>query len=230
MEVVCLYYSWITADRQNPPNWSELRQDQDMSIKMQMILQARNTLVCLEIYCNMSDKCEEKRPHVAIIGSGLVGVILALGLLKRNIKVTLYEQSHDLNELGAGIAFTGVAQECMRQLDPRILEALRRVGNENVTAYNRYVDGYSQVTGEQREEDSTFEPLFFQLPIDGMKFWACHRAHFLNELAKLLPGNVIVFQKRLATYVDDENRPTVMLHFEDGSMAEADAGESIQYI
>lgn len=105
---------------------------------------------------------------IAIIGGGIAGVVLSLGLLKRGIKVKIYEQAHNFREIGAGVAFSVNAQSSMELLDPKILEAMKRVGNKNPAAYNRYVDGYSDVTMPM---DSTFEKVLFHTAVADMAFW-----------------------------------------------------------
>ena len=51
-------------------------------------------------------------PHIAIIGGGIVGVILALGLSRQNILVHVYEQAAGFQEIGAGIALSASARRC----------------------------------------------------------------------------------------------------------------------
>lgn len=52
----------------------------------------------------------------------------------------------------------------------------------------------------------------------------CHRAHLLDELIRLLPADVAVFGKRLASIDQETNGPCgkVILSFADGSTGEAD--------
>ncbi|KAJ3532392.1 hypothetical protein NM208_g8460 [Fusarium decemcellulare] len=66
--------------------------------------------------------------EVAVVGGGIIGLMVALGLLRRGLHVTIFEQAQELGEISAGFAFTAVARECMRRLDPRLVEALDRVG------------------------------------------------------------------------------------------------------
>lgn len=65
----------------------------------------------------------DKAPNVAIIGGGLIGVMLSLGLLHRNIPFTIYERASDWLEIGAGIALTSVAQASMQRLHPGVIAA-----------------------------------------------------------------------------------------------------------
>lgn len=49
---------------------------------------------------------------IGIVGGGIVGLILALGLIRRGIKVRVYEQAAGFREVGAGIAFSACARHC----------------------------------------------------------------------------------------------------------------------
>ncbi|KAH8744075.1 hypothetical protein F5883DRAFT_353079, partial [Diaporthe sp. PMI_573] len=60
---------------------------------------------------------------VAIVGAGLVGLPIALGLMYRNIPVTIYEQALELKEIGAGLAISNTGKTCLNFLDPRLVEA-----------------------------------------------------------------------------------------------------------
>lgn len=162
-------------------------------------------------------------PEVAIVGGGIVGLILALGLLRRHVKVKVYEQSRSFREIGAGVAFTANAVKCMGLVEPQLVKALRNVATSNGDKENpedwlRWVDGYHQHTSDPRDER-----LLFQLYAGHRGFEGCHRAHLLDEIFKLVPDGVIEFRKRLKTFVDDPIGK-IRLEFADGSTAEADAG------
>jgi len=160
---------------------------------------------------------------IAIVGSGIVGVMMALGLLHRGMRVTVYERANDFHEIGAGFAFTGVARECMQRLDPRVLEALRRVGEENRHPQNRYWDGFNPASKEAAQAQ---DALLFQMSARDLAYWGCLRSHLLREMVGELPEGVTKFGKQLESYVDDESSNKVVLRFADGSVAEADAGLS----
>ncbi|KAI0842740.1 putative salicylate hydroxylase [Hypoxylon sp. FL0890] len=157
---------------------------------------------------------------IAIVGGGIIGVILALGLLHRGMRVTLYERANDFHEIGAGFAFTGVARDCMQRLNPQVLEALRRVGEENRHPNNRYWDGFNPT--DKRAAESQ-DALLFQMSARELDYWGCLRSHFLREMATYLPEGVVRFGKQMESYVDDEGAEKVVLRFTDGSVAEADA-------
>jgi salicylate hydroxylase len=160
--------------------------------------------------------------EVAIIGGGIVGVIIAIGFLKRGVQTKIYEQAGSFREIGAGISFTANAIDCMEIIYPGIKTALKRVATtngdpNNPNEYLQYSDGYNQKNGEEPN-------LVFRLYTGYRGFEGCHRAHLLDEMIKLVPDGVVEFRKRLLRY-DDQPGQRVTLHFEDGSSAEADAGK-----
>jgi salicylate hydroxylase len=159
---------------------------------------------------------------IAIIGGGIVGLMTALGLLRRGMRVSIYERADDYPEVGVGMAFTSVARDCMQRLDPRVLEALRRVGEENRHAMNRYWDGFNPTSKEAAQ--SPEDALLFQMSARELAYWGCLRSLFLREMAAELPGGVAKFGKQLVSAVDDEASDKVILRFADGSEAEADVG------
>ncbi|KAL2018157.1 hypothetical protein VTK56DRAFT_1233 [Thermocarpiscus australiensis] len=160
--------------------------------------------------------------EVAVIGGGIIGLMTALGLLHRGMRVSVYERADDYPEVGVGMAFTGVARECMRRLDPRVLDALKRVGEENRHAMNRYWDGFNPATKEAAQ--SADDALLFQMSARQLAYWGCLRSRFLLEMAAELPEGVVKFGKQLVSAVDEERSEKVVLRFADGSEAEADAG------
>ena len=164
---------------------------------------------------------------IAIVGGGIVGVILALGLLKRNINTVMYEQSRGYRELGAGVAFTSNAIKAMNILDPRIVDALQRVATpngdpNNPTDYLRFVDGY---TRENDDPDDNTEKVLFTLYTGYRGFAGAHRGHLMKELVKLIPEDRVRFGKRLLSYEERGKDSKVLLKFADDTTAEADAGK-----
>ncbi|KAI1452553.1 FAD/NAD(P)-binding domain-containing protein [Annulohypoxylon moriforme] len=166
---------------------------------------------------------EEGGLSVAIVGGGIVGIILALGLIDRGMRVAVYERAPDFNEIGAGIAFTGVTRECMTKLSPSVIASLKGVANENQLAYDNYWDGYHNDPGNCNEGDAktkTSEPtLLFQLPNAKMAWWSCLRSHFLDDLARALPSDIVRFSKELLSYEESESNDSapVTLRFADGT-------------
>ncbi|KAK3297386.1 uncharacterized protein B0H64DRAFT_440856 [Chaetomium fimeti] len=157
---------------------------------------------------------------VAIVGGGLIGVITALGLVHRGMRVTIYERGTKFQELGAAVGFPRVARECMKRLEPRILETLGRVTQRNLHEQVRYWDGFHPQTKQAAESEES--SLLFEVPERDLAFWACLRSHLLLGMAELLPEGTARFGKRLVDYTDGEAASKVILRFGDGSTAEHD--------
>lgn len=156
---------------------------------------------------------------IAVCGGGIGGLALAIGLLHHGVPVHVYEAAHAFAEIGAGVAFGPNSIWAMSLIDPAI-----RKGFEKRATYNVY----------QEKESTYFD---FRHGMDGPHGKAgtpiaevkaktgtpatIHRAHFLDELVKLVPGECASFGKR----VEDVEEVTggVRLTFHDGSTAEASA-------
>ena len=160
--------------------------------------------------------------NVAIVGGGIVGCVTALGLLKRGISVTIYEQARSFREIGAGIAFSATPQKCMQLTNPNVLAALKAVSVENGDLVHLFCDGYHTLSDDPNDMRETE---LFRLDMSASGFNGCHRAHFLDELVKYIPDGVVKFQKRLDKYVIGGDDEEITLSFEDGTSATADAGE-----
>lgn len=160
--------------------------------------------------------------EVAIVGGGIVGVITALGLLRRGIRAVIYERAGSWHEISAGFAFTAVARECMQQLDPGILEVLSGIGQKtDSSASTGYWNAYHPHTKRDAEDES--KSLLFKTVDNRLSFWGCVRSQFLLGMAALLPDGAVKFGKQLVSVDDDGANEKAVLHFADGSAAEAHA-------
>lgn len=167
---------------------------------------------------------------VGIVGAGLIGVMLAAGLVRRGISVKVYEQARGFREIGAGMAFTATSVRCMELLDPAIVYALRSSGAVPISIgdhqgeardYLRWVDGYNQVPGK----DTTDERKLYEIDAGIRGFEGCRRDQFLETLVKVLPEGVIECQKRLQQVYEKELGDKITLEFADGISVEVDCGE-----
>ncbi|KAJ6119136.1 hypothetical protein N7523_003416 [Penicillium sp. IBT 18751x] len=159
---------------------------------------------------------------VAIIGGGIIGVITALGLLHRGMRVRIYERAGKWPDIGAAFAFTGMARECMEKLNPQILESLGRVAHRSPAETVRYWDGFYPRTKQDAKDPET--AVLFEVPEKNLAYWACLRTRFLLELAAQLPEGVVHFGRQLVDYTDEleEGNDKVVLRFADETTAEAD--------
>ena len=155
--------------------------------------------------------------HVAIVGGGIGGLCLAIGLLKLpHIHVQLYEAAHQFKEIGAGVAFGPNSQRAMRLISPCIYEAYMKEATCNV--WEEHKNSWFQILqGQGRSEGE----LITTVENEGGQS-TVHRAHFLDELVKLLPQHIGIFGKRLEK-IEDDVASGIKLHFRDGTTATVDA-------
>ncbi|CAG8220313.1 unnamed protein product [Penicillium salamii] len=164
---------------------------------------------------------------VGIIGGGLIGAILAIGLVRRGISVKVYEQARSFHEIGAGMAFTATSVSCMELLDPAIVHALRFSGAVPVSIgehqgeghdYLRWLDGYSPVLNK----DGKHERDLYELDAGIRGFEGCRRDQFLGALVKALPDGVVEFQKRLERIHERGLGKKITLEFTNGKFVDVD--------
>ncbi|KAG5752887.1 hypothetical protein H9Q72_005657 [Fusarium xylarioides] len=159
----------------------------------------------------------QKQFQIAIIGGGIAGIVLAISLLKRNIPCKIYERAHAFSDIGAGLGISPNAQDAMVTCDPSVHNAFRKVANGNTWESKKsflfeFLDGMDGAT--------TDSPLFHVENRTGLQ--GCHRGAFVNELIKLLPSDVVQFNKQLQA-LEEGSAGGIRLIFQDGSIEEADA-------
>lgn len=163
---------------------------------------------------------ESEAFNVAVVGGGIVGLHVALGLLKRNIPTTVFERTAQFREIGAGLGFPKVAVECMRALDPRIADAFNRIAVSS-TGSLRWADGYTQEDIRLRSQ-----PHDYEVTAGGPdSFPGCHRAQLVDGLVALAPPETLKLNKELDAIEDRGPDEKLLLRFRDGTTAEADVGK-----
>lgn len=166
---------------------------------------------------NVTDS-QDQCLDVAIVGGGIIGVMTALGLFHRGMRVKIYERAPSWHEIGAGFGFTGVARECMHRLNPALLETLSRISQKTSSnAHTRYWDAFHPRTKHEAEDEA--KSLLFQMPESNLAFWGALRSHLLLAMTAQLPEGAVVFEKRLVSYRDEAESEQVVLNFADGSVA-----------
>ncbi|KAF4316107.1 hypothetical protein BBO99_00008943 [Phytophthora kernoviae] len=156
---------------------------------------------------------------IAIVGGGIAGATLAVGLVRNNIPVTLYESAKAFGEIGAGIALTTNAVRAMELLAPDVKRGFDRVGTFNLSTAKKNVwfDFRKGVGTKGDNADDGAGELITSVETPAGSAYV-HRAHFLDEMVKLIPEGVAKFDKRLQ---DIETLPdgNVKLKFVDGTEA-----------
>ncbi|KFY64282.1 hypothetical protein V496_03354 [Pseudogymnoascus sp. VKM F-4515 (FW-2607)] len=170
---------------------------------------------------------QRKDFHVAVCGGGIGGLCLTIGLLRQNISCKLYEAASAFAEVGAGVSFGPNTIRAMELIDPQIAK-----GFENCATTNGWPEKkdtwFDFRTGQEKGTRggalAAVDTHVADVKTRGVGEIgqnSTHRAHFLNELVKLVPGEVPEFGKRLKNI--SERGDTMVLTFEDGTSAEADA-------
>ncbi|OBS29557.1 hypothetical protein FPOA_03494 [Fusarium poae] len=155
--------------------------------------------------------------NIAIIGGGVIGCQIALGLIKRNLNVTVFEQATELRELGVAFGFVTPIVEIIHHIDPRIGCALSKIGSLNKQPF-RWVDGYSTEDIRLRPTDQLPDAVF-----EGPEVLVCRRSNFLEEMVSLLPDACLRLGKRLEKLEQHADSGNVKLTFSDGTTEVFDA-------
>ncbi|KAI8691838.1 hypothetical protein LRP88_09101 [Fusarium phalaenopsidis] len=151
--------------------------------------------------------------NIAVVGGGIAGLTLAIALHHRGIPVKLYERASRFEEIGAGVSFTPNAVRAMEFCHPGVHEAFEKVCTRNSWPSKQKV-WFDFVDGT-KDEGAGFT-INSSLGQNGV-----HRAHYLDELAKLFPEDQAVFGKCLDSITESDGKVT--MSFADGTTASADA-------
>lgn len=130
----------------------------------------------------------------------------------------MYESAPAFSEIGAGIGFGPNSVRSMYLIDPAIKAAFDGL----VTKNERKDEEQTWITFRRGVGEPDLVAKVQTTGRDKTGISSVHRAHFLDEMVKLVPQGVANFGKRLINLHPGPGS-TVRLEFEDGTMAEADA-------
>jgi salicylate hydroxylase len=159
---------------------------------------------------------------VAIVGGGIAGLTLTIALLKNapHLPITLYEAASAFGEIGAGVGFEPVMVRTMGRIDPRIATAFEKCSQGNGATeppkwFTVRVGDQRKIIGEledkvvletgPEEYKVRLGEEVFVMPARRGPRGGIHRAHFLDELVKLVPDGIAQFQKRLLNVTEAED-------------------------
>ncbi|KAF1848182.1 salicylate 1-hydroxylase-like protein [Cucurbitaria berberidis CBS 394.84] len=183
----------------------------------------------------------QKTPTLAIIGGGIAGLTLTIALLKHapSIPITLYESASAFGEIGAGVGFEPVMVRTMGLIDPRIAAAFEKCSRGNTVTdppkwFTVRVGDQRKIVGDEKDgvvleksgenKKVRLGEEIFTIPAHRGPRGGIHRAHFLDELVKLVPDGIAQFRKKLAHVTEAEDGSgDAVLHFADGSTAQHSA-------
>ncbi|KAL4903105.1 hypothetical protein BDW74DRAFT_169053 [Aspergillus multicolor] len=157
---------------------------------------------------------------VAIVGGGMGGLSLAVGLLRRQIPVKIYEAAAEFKEVGLGLTIGPAAHRAMPLIDPKIREIYDNLITTHADSpgYERYKDTWFEVVRSTDDEELDGK-LVLDLKAKPSGQTTVRRADFLDALVKLVPEGVAHFGKRLSTLT--ETGEGMYVQFEDGTSATA---------
>lgn len=146
--------------------------------------------------------------RIGIVGAGIGGLVGALALMRRGFRVSVYEASPALGEVGAGLTITPNATRALR--DVGLEAALRRLGTTPPTqAVKHWQDGRVLVhipRGQATEQHY------------GAGYYLIHRADMhaaLADAVRAADPAALRLDHRLVAY--DQDGRTVTLRFANGA-------------
>jgi salicylate hydroxylase len=160
-----------------------------------------------------------KKFTVSIVGGGIGGLTLAIGLLRRNVRVQIYEAAGAFGEIGLGLSIGPAAHRAMPLLDPQIRDIYDSLITTNADSpgYERFRQTWFEIvwaTGDKAGQ------VMMDLKASPSGQTTLRRADFLAALASLIPKESMNFGKRLERL--EETADGVNLSFEDGTSVVAD--------
>ncbi|OSS53821.1 hypothetical protein B5807_01291 [Epicoccum nigrum] len=156
--------------------------------------------------------------NVAIIGAGIAGLALAMGLQKKGVSFTLYEEAREYSAVGAGIGFGPNGLRALDLIEPGFRPIYEEicVGNKPADAQDVFFEGLLLQEGLGQDQ-----------PWYGHSTWghpafnrkSAHRKALLDIMTSFIPIQNVKFDKRLT---DIEQHPDkVILRFSDGEITSA---------
>lgn len=159
----------------------------------------------------MSEQITRKINRIAVVGGGIGGLTFAIAMRHHGIDVDIYEQAEELREVGAAVALAANATRFYynqwgmgEALDEAAFEISALIFRDGKTGHEigRHTVGQA------------YRDLF------GGPYLGIHRAELQRVLSTKVGMERIHLGKRLANI--DDTGEHVVLHFKDGSQAEAD--------
>lgn len=166
-----------------------------------------------------SEVSPKKQFTVAIVGGGIGGLALAIGLLRRNVPVQIYEAAPAFRETGLGLSIGPAAHRALPRIDPKLRVTYDSLVTTNADSpgFERFRDTWFEVVWASGDDEGELMMDLKALPSGQTTL---RRADFLAALVAMIPDNTAHFDKRLVSLT--ERADSVQLSFEDGTTVAAD--------
>jgi salicylate hydroxylase len=157
---------------------------------------------------------------IAIIGSGIGGLALAIGLVKQNVQYTVLESAPRFDAVGAGIGLGPNALKAMELMDDKFAKMYNdiKVGNTSPDRVHEQFEilgaeeGFGTLTGWNG--GSVSHPKFTRS--------SAHRKALLQVMESLIPKRTLQFNRRVVAIHQEEGKQ-VAVELADGDILKYDA-------
>lgn len=150
-----------------------------------------------------------RTPKIAIVGGGIGGLSAALALRQRGFEVTVYEQSPQLGEIGAGVG-----------LAPNAVKAIRSLGLEKDLLAVSFAAECQVMQNGLDGRTMSRQPVADSAAKFGARHLSVHRADLLDIFVRALPSSCIRTSARCVSVTPGRNSAVVT--FADGATIESD--------
>jgi salicylate hydroxylase len=155
----------------------------------------------------------DRKPRIAIVGAGVGGLTLWLALRERGLSADIYEQTHELTEIGAAVALSANATRELDRLG--VLDPIVAASTEPTELVYRDGRTGGRITAHPVRLGGAYRGRF------GAPFCGIHRADVQRALSAGVDRERLHLGRRVVDLSGDGDRVT--LSFADGGTVEADA-------
>ncbi|RAO73161.1 uncharacterized protein BHQ10_009173 [Talaromyces amestolkiae] len=156
--------------------------------------------------------------NVAIVGAGVAGLALAMGLHRKGVPFTIYEEAKEYSVVGAGIGFGPNGMQALDMIEPRFRPLYENlcVGNKGVDAQWVFFEGLLLEPGLGQDQAWNGNLKSAWGHPDYLRKSA-HRKELLDVMTSFIPIGSVKFNKKLTAIREEPER--VILGFADGEVA-----------
>ena len=153
-----------------------------------------------------------RQPRIAIVGAGIGGLTLWRALRDRGLAADVYEQAHELAEIGAAVALSANATRELRRLG--LLDAVVPASTEPTELIYRNGRSGARIAAHPVRLGGAYQGRF------GAPYCGIHRADLQRALGAGVDRNRLHLGRRLVGLAERDE--VVTLAFADGPPAQAD--------